>query len=374
MGRAERKAHRRERRQERRANIKGGLKKVGRGLGMVVAGPVAAGGGAIKARRDGATRKEATKGFFSDLNPGQGAKDVVEGSAEVVGGTIEAITADERIGRVFEAAGKLPATVMGSEERVIGDSVRLSRDLTEAGVSARGRARLVGEILIAPAATIAGDSLEGLSAFAAARGKAIPGTLMAGIHRVFGDSLHLGDVVVIENVPTFGAFGSDSPAATTAPRVIWMGDGGYATAGAPGAEITLPNLTAAESARFGAPQLQPGSVFIHELVHRWQYEHSGSDYMIKALGQQVVHGKVTAYDWRRARREHGDNWLVWPEEAAAKFIQHAHANGVFDTDSFDGVHLDPAAVPGTPGTIPATELHGLLQSALRSLWSSRASG
>jgi len=346
---------------------------------MVVGGPIAAGGGAIRARRQGASRKEATRSFFSDLNPANGAKDVLVGSTEVTGAAVEAVTGDERIGAVVVAAGTLPTTVMGSQERIIEDSVRLGRDLREANVSARGRARLVGELLSGPASTIAGDSLEGISAFAAARGSAIPETLMAGIHRVFGDSLHLRDVVVIEDEPIFGAFGRDATAATTTPRVIWMGSGGYAAAGTPGSTTALQNATAAERGRFGDSQLKPGSVFIHELVHRWQYEHSGSDYMIKALGQQTVHGQVGAYDWRRAQREHGSNWLIWPEEAGAKFIQSAYAQGVFNTASFDGTNLDPASLSAWVGsasgaTARRTELHGLLEKALRDLWSSRASG
>jgi hypothetical protein len=336
---------------------------------------------AARARRSGASKGKVAGAFFGAADPTAPIRDITEGSAELTGAAAEAITGDEHVGAAITAAGKMGTVVMRGPSTDVADQIRSAKELSSdfgSAPTARAKAKAIGEILATPAIGVAGDSLEALSDMAAAaRGTPIPESLKAGIHRVFGTSLDL-DGIKLADGPIFGALGSDSITATTAPRIIWIGEGRTAHRTTRGGPVPLPNAHSAELAAFGATQYQLNSVFVHELVHTWQYQHSGSDYMPKALMQQMMHF-TPGYDWREAWERFGPRWITWPEESAAAFIQDLHRFGLFDEP---GVPVPGAADANRFATwlnpaLPidkVAQMPALIEGALNDLRSGRAGG
>lgn len=388
MGKAERRArrrarraNRRARRQQRRKNVREGLRKVGRGIGTVLAAPIAGSVAAGRARRSGASRGKVAGAFFEAADPTRPIRDITEGSAELTGATAELITGDERVGGAITAGGKIGAVPMRGPARDVSDQIRSARELGSdfgSTPTARAKAKAIGEMLVAPASGFAGDTLESLSDLAAAvEGAPVPESVKAGIHRIFGTTLEL-DGLKLADGPIFGALGRDSTTATTAPRIIWLGDGHTPHEMTGATPTPLTNAHPAELAAFGSPQYKLHSVFVHELVHTWQYQHSGSDYMPKALLQQAMHF-TPGYDWLEAWDRFGPRWITWPEESAASFIQALHDYGMFEQP---GVPVPTAsqasrfvsAMAPTSSAERLTQAPGLIAGALDDLRSGRSGG
>lgn len=76
-----------------------------------------------------------------------------------------------------------------------------------------------------------------------------------------------------------------------------------------------------------------GKLLSHELVHEWQLQNGGADYMAKALGAQAHDGAshLAAYDWTRAATE-GKPWRTLNPEAQAELIGNAYDAGFFRGD------------------------------------------
>jgi hypothetical protein len=97
----------------------------------------------------------------------------------------------------------------------------------------------------------------------------------------------------------------------------------------------------------------------HEMVHVWQHQNGGTDYMSKSLAAQAIDGRG-AYDWRRSVP--GTPWRELGPEQQAAFIQTAFAQQAFDQN--------PPAFPSgfpRPNGVSLDQLNAYLVEALAEL-------
>jgi len=62
---------------------------------------------------------------------------------------------------------------------------------------------------------------------------------------------------------------------------------------------------------------------VHEGVHVWQYQHTGSRYSADALGAQFILGKDRSYQWWKEPTP----WTEFNAEAQGKFFEHMYEGG-----------------------------------------------
>lgn len=70
----------------------------------------------------------------------------------------------------------------------------------------------------------------------------------------------------------------------------------------------------------------------HELVHVWQYQNGGPDYLVEALAAQT---RMDAYNWEKAAHE-GKTWKQLNPEQQAELVKAAFLSGYFN-----GGELEP---------------------------------
>lgn len=129
-----------------------------------------------------------------------------------------------------------------------------------------------------------------------AAGRELSGAEVAALVRVFEGSVDYSRVQVKEGT---------SGLLTVAGRPFVHGDSVYVPTG------WLP-LT--------------GDTLTHELVHVWQFQHGGADYMREALVAQWL---GDGYDWKKGVAE-GRAWAQLNPEQQAALIEAGHQAGFFD--------------------------------------------
>lgn len=358
--------------------IRRGLRKVARGLGKAATGPVGAGAEAARAKRKGKSWREAAKDMTDGLHPGSPIKDTIDGTAEVTGAVVSAV--DNKAGQRLETFLKAPVANTTSPTDAMEDRVRIARDL-DGATGTKQIGRLIGKGVAGSALTGVGGVLETGSAYWSVRGVPVPRDLKAALARVFRASIDF-DSFTVRGGRMGRPGGKGERDATALPHIIFLGRDSAGNKrsmylkDAAGNNVALPNLTAEEASKFGFPQFKPTSLFIHELVHIWQYQQSGSDYMANALYQQIVLGDGTtggeAYDWQTPLLAHpGREWLDLREEAQAEMIQDAFDDNLFDVPTVvDGTVINFAWMPPPTGT----DFGPRLREAVKNLHRGKASG
>jgi hypothetical protein len=105
------------------------------------------------------------------------------------------------------------------------------------------------------------------------------------------------------------------------------------------------------------------SVIIHELIHVWQYQHSGWSYIPNALLAQTF---GDGYDFAKALRQ-GKPWAKMNPEQQAQMIQDAFRGAYFNTPGALFGVLNSKGIVVRPGTQPPdgfTEYTSALEDAL----------
>ena len=156
------------------------------------------------------------------------------------------------------------------------------------------------------------------------------------LRRIFGEGL---DYTAVRLKPGRPATGKNS-GALALPELIYLGSTGQLQLDAAGAPVTRNLVPEGETTQV------PTTLLVHELVHAWQNQHGGSNYLLEAAGGYAVHGMDRSYDWWNYtdHNDHlrvdsldrvgrmGSDWRDLPVEPQAQFIDDAYRLGAFNGD------------------------------------------
>jgi hypothetical protein len=142
-------------------------------------------------------------------------------------------------------------------------------------------------------------------------GRRLTETEIAVLATVFAGAVDFSQVLVKEG--RIGVFGASQRALTLCNTIYIPGEDG-AGWGAPGSPGYLQLL-------------------VHEMVHVWQFQHGGTDYITASLKEQARglwsgKGVNEAYDYARGIRD-GKSWAEFNPEQQAKLIEDAYAFHLF---------------------------------------------
>lgn len=314
--------------------IKKAFKKVGRAMG----GPITASVDAARAVKDGKGAKGAVKAFGKAASPGASLKEMHEANVDLTSALALATRGEKAAGRVDDIGRIIKPAIpdfdgpiktietLGSAGKAI-----VNGDLRKAGRSFARAAAQPGLDMVSKVAEhgqATGDLFD--SATQRLDERALP-----FLKRIFGNGLDYDKIRVKEGRPGPGKLSG----ATTFPSIIYLGDSkqlNFGVTGIPDTRSLIPEGNVADV----------NSVFVHELVHFWQSQYGGAEYMLEATYGYALHGKNASYYWwnftdenmefridnKRGIGKMGNSWRDMPVEAQAEFIQNAYTAGAFDGD------------------------------------------
>jgi hypothetical protein len=198
-------------------------------------------------------------------------------------------------GAVLSGAIGIVGGLVAGIVRLIGGAATLDRRL-----AARGAIR-IGSSVAGAIVLVGGTTLAALQRLVLAERRARPLSAeeRAALRSVFGDSVSLHDVRIVEG--RSGAFGANRRPFTLG-NVVYLKD---------------------------HDPVAQRDVLVHEVVHVWQYQHEGPRYTAEALGAQVRYGWAGrgAYDWRAELARGRTAWADLNKEAQGRLVQDAFAEG-----------------------------------------------
>lgn len=318
--------------------IKKAVRKAGRALG----GPVTASVDAGRAIKQGKGAKGAAKAFGKAVQPGASVQEMHQAHVDAASAVTAQVLGDAAAGRVDDF-GRMTKPTVGS----MGDPVRTAETLGSAAKAAKnGDLRQAGRSLGRVVTQDAVDKLARAAEPGQALGDLLDGDasrrlderLLPVLRRVFGTGLDFDRLRFKRGRPGPGQ--RRSTTATTMPSLIYLGDREQFAVDASGMPRRIRLVPEGEV-------LVPDAVLVHELVHAWQNEHGGPNYLSEAAFGYGAHGLEASYRWwnftdqhralriddRRGVGRQGRTWRAMPVEPQAEFIQHAFELGAFWPDA-----------------------------------------
>lgn len=331
--------------------IKKALKKAGRAMGGPITGSVDAG----KAIKRGKGGKAALKAFGRATKPGASIQEAHSAHVELAAGTTEAAFGRKAAGRI-EDLGRVTKPAIPDTEGPIRDIEALG-SAGKAAVKGNWRraGRSMGRVLGQSPVNMLTNAVEAGQAtgdFFDTPTQRLDERLKPMLRRIFGDGIKYDDIRTKSGRP---GWGSDT-SATTFPSIIYLGDGRQQFVDDGTGNPVMITLTPEGNVA------QPDNVFVHELVHVWQSQNGGDNYLPEAVFSYAVHGEDESYYWwnfteynkdmratnPRSARNQGKKWRNMPPEAQAEFIQHAYMAGAFGGDRASASYLQFQLASTTP--------------------------